>query len=64
MCHVESFQKGICYNLGDGERIVFWSNIWCGNMPLKHLFPAIYLMAENCLARVGDYMDTSLDGGT
>lgn len=63
MCHVASFQKKIRYDLGNGDRIAFWSDIWCGNKPVKDLFLAVHLMAENYLARAVDYIDTSSIGG-
>ncbi|PWA34615.1 RNA-directed DNA polymerase, eukaryota, Reverse transcriptase zinc-binding domain protein [Artemisia annua] len=30
--------------LGNGISIRFWDEIWCGNSPLKNLFPRIYML--------------------
>lgn len=51
MHYLDLFQKGICYDLGKGDRSAFWTNIWCGNRPLKDLYPAVYFMVENQLAK-------------
>jgi len=31
--------------LGDGSRIRFWDDVWCGEMPLKEAFPGLYDIA-------------------
>jgi len=31
--------------LGDGFRIKFWDNVWCGEMPLKEAFLSLYAIA-------------------
>jgi hypothetical protein len=31
--------------LGNGSRIRFWDDVWCGEMPLKEVFPGLYDIA-------------------
>ncbi|PWA66546.1 reverse transcriptase domain, Reverse transcriptase zinc-binding domain protein [Artemisia annua] len=31
-------------SLGDGKSIVFWEESWCGDRPLKELFPRVYAL--------------------
>jgi hypothetical protein len=31
--------------LGNGSRIRFWDDVWCGEMPLKEAFPFLYGIA-------------------
>lgn len=38
------------------------NDIWCGNRRLKDLYPTVYFMAENRLAKVADYMEVSSNG--
>jgi hypothetical protein len=40
--------------LGDGSRIRFWDDVWCGEMPLKEAFSSLYDIAcdKNSLVAV------------
>ena len=31
-------------SLGDGKSVVFWEEYWCGDRPLKELFPRVYAL--------------------
>ncbi|PWA45980.1 RNA-directed DNA polymerase, eukaryota, Reverse transcriptase zinc-binding domain protein [Artemisia annua] len=33
--------------LGDENSIKFWGEVWCGDHPLKVMFPRIYALDEN-----------------
>lgn len=48
--------------MGKGDRIAFWTDIWCGSRPLKNLYPTVYLMAENHLAKAAEYMEVNANG--
>jgi hypothetical protein len=41
--------------LGNGSRIRFWDNVWCGEMPLKEAFPVLYDIARDKDALVADH---------
>lgn len=55
------FIKSIAYEVGKGDMIAFWEDVWCGDRLLKFMFPDIYQLAENRLARVVDCMEPSFD---
>lgn len=48
--HLESFKKGIDYDMGKGNRIAFWEDKWCGGSPLKETYLDVFFLAENRLA--------------
>jgi hypothetical protein len=47
---------------GDGSRISFWEELWCGNSTLKEAFPGLYNIASNKEASIADNID--LSGGS
>ena len=38
----EKFFSQIQFNVGEGCRVSFWHDPWCGPIPLKELFPAMF----------------------
>jgi hypothetical protein len=32
------------FEVGDGSRVLFWHGVWCGELPLKLLFPELLLL--------------------
>ncbi len=43
----EDFLKQIEFSVGRGDRIRFWNDKWCGVMPLKDLFPLLFVCSTN-----------------
>ena len=41
-----SFSSFISYSIGDGARIKFGHDIWCGGQPIKDQFPELYRIAR------------------
>ena len=39
---IEKFFSQILYNVGEGSRVSFWHDPWCGPTPLKELFPSMF----------------------
>jgi hypothetical protein len=39
------FNSHTRFILGNGSRIRFWDDVWCGEMPLKEAFPGLYDIA-------------------
>jgi hypothetical protein len=39
------FSSHIRFDLGDGMRIRFWDDVWCGEVCLKIAFPVLYNIA-------------------
>jgi len=42
--------------LGNGSRIRFWDDVWCGELPLKEAFPVLYDIARDKDADVADHL--------
>ena len=40
--------------VGNGTRIRFWLDLWCGNAPLRHSFPILFNLAVNKFETVVD----------
>jgi hypothetical protein len=37
---------------GKGDRVRFWHNVWCGETPLKTLFPMLFSCSSNKTASI------------
>jgi hypothetical protein len=48
------FSQHISYKVGDGSRIRFWYDTWCGDSPLRNQFPILYQLARDPESRVSD----------
>ena len=48
----EVFNKYVQYKVGVGDRVKFWSDRWCGYLPLLLAFPTLYNFAANKEASV------------
>jgi hypothetical protein len=47
------------FELGDESKIRFWNDVWCGKLPLKVAFLALYVVAREKNAFVADHLDYS-----
>lgn len=43
----EDFARFINFKVGDGARLSFWHDLWCGYSALKTMFPYLYGLAHN-----------------
>ena len=48
--------------IGTGDRILFWSDRWCGDRPLKDVFPDLYACASNRQATIASTLIRSASG--
>ncbi|XP_077231884.1 uncharacterized protein LOC143864904 [Tasmannia lanceolata] len=48
------FDRGIRYRVYSGDRISFWNMVWCSIIPLKELFPDLYVVAVDKQALVNE----------
>ena len=39
--------------MGDGTRVKFWHDVWCGDYPLKEGFPEFYCISQSKGASLG-----------
>uniref|UniRef100_A0A2N9G750 DDT domain-containing protein n=1 Tax=Fagus sylvatica TaxID=28930 RepID=A0A2N9G750_FAGSY len=46
--------KHISYTVGDGSRLRFWHDVWCGDLPLRSQFPSLFQLARAPEATVAD----------
>lgn len=37
------FFKRVVYEMGEGNCILFWNDPWSGHLPLKDLYPALFV---------------------
>ena len=44
------------FEVGNGSHVSFWHDVWCGEMPLKNVFPALFTIACAKEARVEENM--------
>ena len=54
--------KNVSFTVGDGRRVKFWKDIWCGNIPLCEAFPSLFAFAVSQDAWVADCWDSMGDG--
>jgi hypothetical protein len=52
----DQFYKFLEFEVGDGSRIRFWSDVWCGGSPLKELFPELYRITRDKEAMVAKHL--------
>jgi hypothetical protein len=56
---LEEFSSFTRFEVGDGSKVSFWHDVWCGEQPLKGAFPELFSIA--CLrdASVADHLQFS-----
>ena len=47
---------------GKGDRVLFWHNVWCGETPLKTLFPMLFSCSFNKTASIESLLIGPVDG--
>ena len=57
------FSQNAVFALGDGRRINFWSDVWCGVEALCNRFPNLFNIATNKEAKVADIWESREGNG-
>ncbi|GFZ18537.1 hypothetical protein Acr_27g0002760 [Actinidia rufa] len=57
------FYPHVAYQLGNGSKISFWYDNWCGQMPLRDRFPELFVLATYQNALVAESWFPSPEGG-
>jgi hypothetical protein len=47
---------------GRGDRTLFWHNLWCGETPLKTLFPVLFSCSSNKIAYIESLLSRPVEG--
>jgi hypothetical protein len=53
------FSRFVRYEVGDGTKIRFWHDLWCGDQPLKESFSELFSIACCKEAWVADHLQFS-----
>ena len=59
-----SFSQNAVFSLGNGRRINFWKDIWCGEEALCSRFPSLFNLAPNKEAKIADIWDRDRGAGS
>ena len=54
------FVTKVSFSVGEGKRVKFWKDRWCGNEPSCDSFPSLYGLASSKEAWVANMWDQSL----
>jgi hypothetical protein len=57
----EDFAQHVRYDIGDDTKVLFGYDVWCGESPLKLVYPALFNIACNKDAWVKEYMERPND---
>ena len=52
----DSFSRHLAFEVGDGSRVKFWLDSWCGDQPLRDRFPELFRLARMPDASVADHL--------
>jgi hypothetical protein len=57
----DSFNRFISFEIGDGSKVSFWHDVWCGDRPLKVMYPDIFAISSSPDALVADLLSCHND---
>ncbi|RVW37131.1 hypothetical protein CK203_084530 [Vitis vinifera] len=52
------------FKVGKGNKISFWTDVWCGDSALSQRFPHLYTLAANRIAKIEDLWDQNVGEGS
>lgn len=55
-----AIRKGsFCWRIRNGNTIMFWEDIWCGDCPLRVVFPRLFHLAIDKNGTVKEYLNAN-----
>jgi len=63
-CKENWFDGNIRWNIGIGNKINFWDDLWLGEIPLKDKYPRLYTNSILKIAKLGDAEYWNGESGT
>jgi hypothetical protein len=57
----QNFRRFFKYDLGEGSKIRFWDDVWCGDRAVKEEYPNLFNIARFKEASIADNMERSSD---
>ena len=57
------FLQEAAFSIGDGRRVNFWKDVWCGEEALSSMFPSLFNMAIHKDAMEEDMWDCNKEEG-
>ena len=58
---LERLKSLVHFEVDDGSRVLFWNDVWCGDRPLKNLFPDLFRIARLKHATVNEVVSWNGD---
>jgi hypothetical protein len=55
----QNFRRFFKYDVGEGSKIRFWDDVWCGERALKEVYPGLFSIASLKEASIADNMEHS-----
>ena len=56
--------KNCCFELGNGTKLSFWEDAWCGETPLRLAFPYLFAISSSREAKVEEVWEgLEVEGG-
>ena len=59
----ELVSNRLVFIVGNGRRVSFWRDKWCGDSPLCSSFPSLFALTIDKEASVADVWDSLAEGG-
>uniref|UniRef100_A0A2N9IUG7 RRM domain-containing protein n=1 Tax=Fagus sylvatica TaxID=28930 RepID=A0A2N9IUG7_FAGSY len=52
----DSFKRFISFEIGDGSKVSYWHDVWCGDRSLKEMYPDLFAISCSPDSMVADLM--------
>ena len=61
---VVQLKQNNCFELGNGARLSFWEDAWCGETPLRLAFPSLFAISGSTEAKLEEVWEgLGVEGG-